>query len=297
MFNRYWNFTTCLRCDDLTAIEQAVTSLLEQEQGCRRLSQLPPLVGSLEQLQAQHPSDQSCHVWIVSLFPGNDGWTIVKTWPTELLCHPVAIEDRPRLSALAMQLGCDAFHLGVDASLWGFLLEANTAGCIYVSGTYGPNIYSEQFYQQPIDAPDWMKQFSILEVPEQIQAAMQVNQDPKLQQRLAELERLAEENPNLKYDFDWECEVYQGYTERIDQALATVMSSSDAWYLADLAYRAYANLEKLTVAGSHLLCFRLPFDYKPPCAYTLTASQWNELFGELSESQHNEMFGLEPVDD
>lgn len=35
------------------------------------------------------------------------------------------------------------------------------------------------------------------------QAAMQVNQDPKLQQRLAELERLAEENPNLKYDFDW----------------------------------------------------------------------------------------------
>lgn len=85
--------------------------------------------------------------------------------------------------------------------------------------------------------------------------------------------------------------------ERIDRTLAAVMSSSNSWYLADLAYRAYANPEKLTAAGAHLLCFRLPFDYKPPCAHTLTASQWNELFGELSESQDNEMFGLEPVDD
>lgn len=170
MFNRYWNFTTCIRCDDLTAIEKALTSLLEQEQGCRSHSQLPPLVGSLEQLQAQHPSDQSCHVWIVSLFAGNQGWTIVKTWPNELLCHPVAIDHRPRLSALAMQLRCDAFHLGVDASDWGFLLEANAAGHIYVSGTYDPDTPNEQFYQQPIDAPGWTKQFSILEVPEQIQA-------------------------------------------------------------------------------------------------------------------------------
>lgn len=297
MFDRYWNFTACIRCDDLTAIEQAVTNLLEQEEGCLRLSQLPPSSSSLEQLQAHHPWDQSCYPWIVSLFAGKEGWTIVKTWPTELLCHKAADECCPRLSALAMQLSCDAFYLGVYADLFGFLLEANAAGRTYISGTFDPDIPNDQFYQQPIDAPGLIKKFSLLEVPEPVEAAMRVNQDPELQQRLAELERLIEENPDSELKFDWECEVDRGYTERIDRALEAVMNRSNFWYWSNLAYYAYARPEELATDGAHLLYFQPPTNYKPPHAYTLTPAQLNEIFGVLTKSQLNEIVGLEPVDD
>lgn len=279
MFGRYWNFTTCIHCDNLTIIEQAVTNLLEQEEGCRRLSQLPPFTGSLDQLRAQHPADQSCHVWIVSLFSGNEGWTIVKTWPTELLCHKAANEYRPKLSALAMQLGCDAFHLGVRGSICGFLLEANAEGNIHISGTFYSDFPDNQFYQQPNDSPGLIEQFSLLKMPEPIQAAAQVNQAPELQQRLAELKRLAEENPDLKHDFDWECEVYQGDTERIDRALEAVLNNSNSWYWIDLAYHAYTHPEELAAAGAHLLYFLPPTNYKPPRAYTMTPAQALEIFG------------------
>lgn len=100
---------------------------------------------------------------------------------------------------------------------------------------------------------------------------MQANQESKLKQRLGELNQVMRENPDPMSSFDLLYEVNQGYMKRIDRTLASVMSSSNSWYLADLAYRAYAYPEELTATGAHLLCFRLPFGYKPPCAYTLTA--------------------------
>jgi hypothetical protein len=58
VFNRYWNFTACIRSDNFDTIEQAVTRLLEQEEGCRRISKPPVPVSELEQLRSLPPWHQ-----------------------------------------------------------------------------------------------------------------------------------------------------------------------------------------------------------------------------------------------
>jgi hypothetical protein len=148
MFPHYYNYTTCIHCDDLAAIEQAIFSLLEREGGCR-LNQLPLTRESLKQIRANNSWYESCKFWLVAIFPGKDGWTIIKTWSYELLCHQTADNSRPRLSALAMELGCDAFHLSVYDSIFGMLLEANAIGEIYVVGCFDVHFGGETFYQQP----------------------------------------------------------------------------------------------------------------------------------------------------
>ncbi|YAG11922.1 hypothetical protein NSTC745_01189 [Nostoc sp. DSM 114161] len=51
MFERYWNFTTCIRSDNFAAIADAMTHLLEQEVGCRRLTQLPEITIDSQKLR------------------------------------------------------------------------------------------------------------------------------------------------------------------------------------------------------------------------------------------------------
>lgn len=65
MWSRYFNYTTCIRCDDLTAVEQAITNLLEQEGGLQ-IDQLPPLEGSPEQIEKDDSWKQRCKIMIVS---------------------------------------------------------------------------------------------------------------------------------------------------------------------------------------------------------------------------------------
>lgn len=280
MWGRYWNSTTCIHCNDLVAVEQAITTLLEQEEGVCRLSELPPLEISLKQLQTQRKWDRSFNLGIVSLFAGNDGWTIIKTWPGELLCHEAANDSRPRLSVLAMQLNCDAFYLGVYNDIFGILLEANASGQIHIAGVYdAEEIRREQFYQQPINVQGLVERFYLLKVSEPIQAAARINQNPELKRRIAELKQLAQENPDLECRIAWENEAWQGYTERIDRALETVLNSSDSWYWPSLDYRCYAEPDKLAAAKAHLLYFQLPNNYKPPSPYTLTREQWLDVFG------------------
>jgi hypothetical protein len=279
MWGWYWNYTTCIHCNDLVAVEQAITTLLEQEEGVYRLSELPPLEICLEQLRRQGKWDRSCNLWIVSLFAGNDGWTIIKTWPNELLCHKAANDSRPRLSVLAMQLNCDAFYLGAYDDIFGILLETNASGQIHVAGVYDADVPSERFYQQPINKPDLIDQFYLLKVSEPIQAAARINQSPKLKQRLAELEQLAEKNPELRHDPDWEQEVCQYHTERIDRALEAVLNGSNSWYWHGLPYSVYAEPDELAAAGARLLYFQPPTNYKLPQAYTMTRKQWLDIFG------------------
>lgn len=284
MFNRYWNFTTCIRTDNIDAIEQEITHLLEQE-GCRRLTQLPQHEGSLEQIQAVHPWEQSCNPWIISLFAGKSGWTIVKTSPSELLCQRTEGAIRPRLSVLAMQLGCDAFHLGVYWSQVGILLEADATGRTFISGAFGLNRPTEQFYEERINLPGSLKQFSLLKVPELMAAAMRVNQDPELQRKKAEVDKLLSENANsalLPAPMD---EVFEGYTERIDRALAKVIAISKSWYWFDLTYDIYAHPEQLAAAEARLLYFQPPTTYKPGKAYTLSPSELEAILGTAEEDE------------
>jgi hypothetical protein len=269
VFSRYFNFTTGIRSDNLAAIAQAVTHLLEQEEGCRLITQIPQLAIDLEQLR-DLPVWERPRLWIFALFSGRGGWTIVKTWPVEWLCQRAIGASRLRLSALAMQLGCDAFHFRVTRDINGILLEADAKGCIFISGWNdyeGANSDDEihQFYDEQIDASDdLISQFSLLKVPQSMQAAMRVNEDPEIARKKAEYKRLTEENRDSELIVHLMDEVYTGYAERIDKALAEVVDKSKScWYLNDLLYNAYAEPRQLEDMGVQLLYFQPPTTYNP----------------------------------
>lgn len=272
----YGNVTTCIRSDNLAAIAQVVTNLLEKEEGCHRISKPPQPVSDLKQLRS-HPEYTVDNLWLVGLFPGDNGWNIIKTWPYSLFCQRAAGANRPRLSALAMQLECDAFHFWVSRSLNAILLEADATGRTFTSGCVDiENDDKEWFYEELIDAPGMRPQFSLLKVSEALQAAMRVNEDPEpeLERKRAEWQQLIESenpDPDLLLELDIEVES-SGLAERVDHALAKVIDSSkfrskSCWYLLDLVYDAYAKPERLEALGAQLLYFQPPITYKPPRPY------------------------------
>lgn len=270
VYNLYWNFTTCIRCDRLDAIVEAITHLLEQEEGCCRLTQVPQLAIDIEQLR-DLPVWERPRLWVAGLCSGKGGWTIVKTWPVEWLCNRATGASRSRLSALAMQLGCDAFHYRVVRDIDGILLEADATGRIFLSGWNDYEVSNSeelhQFYGERIDLPK-DPQFSLIEVPESIQAAMQETLETDIRKE-AEYEReyerqMAQEKPDRKLLNAISSELREGYAERIDIALEKVIDGSEScWYLHDLLYNAYAEPQQLEEMGVQLLYFQPPITYNP----------------------------------
>ncbi|MDF5722763.1 MAG: hypothetical protein PUP91_20255 [Rhizonema sp. PD37] len=263
MFFRYSNFTSCIRSGNLAAIEQGITRLLEQEAGCHRLTELPQLMIDVEQLRRRPPCLPS-NLWLFGLFGGTNGWTIVKSWPYELLCQRATGVSRPWLSALAIQLRCDAFHLRASRSFDGVLLEADATGRTFISGCIGskeaPECY--QFYEEQIYRPLEIAQFSLLEVPHEMQAALRVNENPEVQRIEAEIKKLKGDEEDLPSELM--DELGKTYIQRIDQALAAVMAGShNYWNLYNLAYCAYAKPQWLEAVGAKLLYFQPPSAYVP----------------------------------
>jgi hypothetical protein len=283
----YWNDTTCIHCDNLNTIAQQITHLLEPE-GFSLLNELPPY--------PDPDPEQIPYIWklgcpiIIALFPGQGGWTIVKTFPFEFLCERATGASRPRLSALAIQLGCDAFYLGVYERIDGMLLEANVAGRTFVSGCYNPDIRSKQFFDEQIDDMELISGFSLLEVSESLQAAIGVNQEPEYLKKQAKIERLRAkaENPNSRKSEDLWIQIgilmneeypFNGHTARIDRALAKAIDVSNCWYWNGLVEDIYTNTQKISAKGAKLLYFRSRNTYEPRQRYTLTEAQYNEIYG------------------
>jgi hypothetical protein len=292
----YWNDTICIHCDNLNTIIQQITHLLEPED-FSPLNELPPYPDPNPE-QPSYSWKLGCPVIIV-LFPGQSGWTIVKTFPIRFLCERATGTSRPRLSALAMQLGCNAFYLGVydEYGVVGMLLEANSAGRTFVSGCYHPDIPSEQFFDEQIDDMELISGFSLLEVSEPLQAAIGVNQEPEYLKKRAEIERLMVEieNSNLSYPEElwtqvnilmYEEEPFNGRTARIDRALARAIDVSNCWNweVNNLAENIYTNPQKLAAKEATLLYFQPPVTYKPREPYVLTQAQFAKILG-LAENE------------
>ncbi|MEH2433233.1 MAG: hypothetical protein V7K25_03105 [Nostoc sp.] len=291
MFFRYANYTTCIRSDNFDAIEQEVTRLLEQEPDCLRIPQPPQLVCNLDEYLWEvivRKLGIVCFFngtggWIVGFFAGEGGWTIVKTWPVDLLCVRAEGASRPRLSALAMELGCDAFHFRVTRDDNGILLETDATGHIFISGCVNAEeSESDQFYDEQVDAPGLPPQFSLLHVPQLMEWAMRVNVDPEIARIEAEYERLLVEAPDSELLFNLEDEVFKGYAERIDNALAEVIDKSKSWYV-DLAYDVYTKPQSLEAKGVRLLYFQPPTTYNPHPVIVLPPEP-------LSEDDEDESF-------
>ncbi|MEH1938027.1 MAG: hypothetical protein V7L14_30855 [Nostoc sp.] len=169
----FWNYTYCIHSDDLTLIEQTLTRLLEQE-GCHRIT-LPELPVNVEELR-HNPWLLCDEVWTFGLFVGNQGWTIVKILPEEILCQRAINADHPRLSALARQIGCDTFYVGLY-EYGGILMEADATGDIFISGSISEEyLQSGKFFDEPINSEKF-EQFFLLDVSEEIHRAKQVLQE------------------------------------------------------------------------------------------------------------------------
>ncbi|WP_107666606.1 hypothetical protein [Cyanothece sp. BG0011] len=144
VFFRYWNFTTCIDFNNLDVLEQKINKLLEEEEDCFRLSQLPQLDFEPKQLRLNYPEEKLPNLWIIALFKSNNEWITIKTFPTGILCERSFNATRPRLSYLTERLNCNAFHLEVHEDDYGYLLETDASGHIALSGSPGAD-YPDNF--------------------------------------------------------------------------------------------------------------------------------------------------------
>ncbi|MEH2136222.1 hypothetical protein [Nostoc sp.] len=188
--SRYSNYTYCIRSDNLDLIEQALTHILEQEDSHR--IPLPPLSLdgielSIEEIETdvkklrRYNSKLSNELWAFGVFVGALEWTIIKTFPDELLCHRAKDAERPRLSELAIHLGTDAFYIGYGEE-GSIFMETDAKGGIFISGSVNEEHSEEgKFFEEQINLVDRIQsleqkapqRFFLLNVPEQIQTAEQ----------------------------------------------------------------------------------------------------------------------------
>lgn len=73
-------------------------------------------------------------LWRVAVFPGADGWTVVKTAPLELLGERRAGADRIRLSELCRALSASAIQVNLYDSSALVLVEVSAEGEVLLSG-------------------------------------------------------------------------------------------------------------------------------------------------------------------
>ena len=290
MRNRYWNFTTCIEHTNVNAIKREIITLFER-QGATLLKNVPPSSINVEQLRRRHPADQTSCIWIVALYSAKAEWTIVKTHPSELLCHRVTddYDDYSQLSALTMQLRCDAFHLSVHGDNYGYLIEANAEGKNWISG--GGNYV----YEQQINTPGQINKFSLLNLHADLQEAININQSFTVQKRLIAIKQILKENPERECDLDLN-EINRSLTQRIDRAIKNVIDDSNNWYINKLAYQIYSESTKPNLAGLDLLYFNPPTGYNAVHEH-LSPQEEMERYGILPKSMFDNDYMLESIDD
>lgn len=205
------NHTNCIHCDNLDLIEQTLIQIFEQE-GCRLIPLPPKPLPVIEKLRHEpwgciYDLPHLRDLWVVGLFVGACGWTVVKTSPAELLCYRAKGATRPRLSELVMQAGSEAFYLGVYETMRGeqleaILLEVDTTGQTFISGLVNPD-HSEpgKFGDEQINEQTNFLEFGrffLLDVPED---------------RIYRAEKELREEGKRKYQ-QWEEQFLEDYAKR-----------------------------------------------------------------------------------
>ncbi|MGL4883613.1 MAG: hypothetical protein ACRC8K_21520, partial [Waterburya sp.] len=113
MFYDYWLYIDCINSSNQLLIEDALTKILQKE-GFKRISKLPEVSpDELRTLSRSFRRQLVRNFLIIGLYPGAAGWTIMKTRPDEFMCRRGNNSLKPRLSELAVETNCQAFHWGV----------------------------------------------------------------------------------------------------------------------------------------------------------------------------------------
>ena len=267
MFFKYWNYTGCVNYEDISEIEANLTAILKRE-GFIRLDRPPQNISTdeLKKNSIKLRRELAKKIWIVGLFPGDSGWTILKTQPNEFICRRGIDSQRPRLSELAMKISHEAFHYGVYDDYYGILLEVDRVGNIYTSGCHHIEDEYEKnfFYAEPIDDREAWK-FNLIEIPNNIAEEIRPASAEEWQEKelaLNQLSRLFE----LEVDtLDAEEELLVGDARKADFVLSKFITNSSLyWWIArrNLYYLAYTQEEKVKADGGKLLYFQPPECYQ-----------------------------------
>ena len=267
MFYNYWNYTDCINCDNQCLIEEALTEILEQE-GFTRIYELPKNF-SINELDVNYRLTKQLlkQLWIIALFPGAFGWTIMKTQPKEFMCRRGTSSQKPRLSELAVKIACKAFHWGVYCSNFGILLEVDEKGSVFVSGCHDLTNGQEKdlFYQEKINYGNAWK-FHLINMPDNIVKAIEPASKEEWERQEARLDELAalREQGIYTYDaFKEEEELLLGDGIKTNTALRQYIgNSSSYWDMGRMYYKVYTEEEKIKADGGKLLYFKPPEYYQ-----------------------------------
>ena len=281
MKSYYWNYTDCIRSDNLDAIQRAIIHLLSEE-GYRYLPNPPQPLSPKLLKKFAYPWQTLPNLAIVGLFVGAKGWTIVKTAPMELLCRRVRGATRLRLSELAIQLGCDAFHYSAYSGFEGILLEADANGNTFISGWAENYLPQDNFHGEP--SRDQNLRFHLLNVSEEMQAAAKEEASYEEYSRMcAEVKQLMEEEREKSDDdeeINWrlfnledELDLFKHTFQLVDEALGKVMGSP-YWKPKNqsLVYLAFAEEKQLETDGARILFFQPPPN-SPPEYWDVTSDE------------------------
>jgi hypothetical protein len=268
----YWNYTSCIQSDNFDAIGLAIICLLSEE-GYRYLPNPPQPPDPKILKKCKYPWQTLPNLAIVGLFVGAKGWTIIKTSPMELLCRRVRGANCLGLSALAIELGCEAFHYSAYSGFQGILVEVDASGNTLVSGWAKDRLPQGNFYGEPVR--DENLQFYLLNVSEEMQAAVKEEEnDEEYDRMLAELEQLfdqdrekSEDDEEINwrlFDLEDEIEAFKHTFQLVDEALEKVMGSA-YWHPKDknIISQAFAEQKQLEKDGSRILFFQTPPNSPP----------------------------------
>lgn len=262
MFKDYYNHIGCINHKDLSLIETYLIEILGEE-GFQRVSHLTDDL-STEEIRYSYDllSKLIREFLIIGLFPGNSGWTFIKTLPREFLCRRGNNVIQPRLSLLASEMKYKAFHWSVYRESFGILLEANEQGQIFVSGIYPSEYELEKnfFYQEKINYNSVWK-FHLIEMPEDVEEAIipDTEEEWKVKEaKLNELEKLFEQGVNTQLA---EADLLRGSATIADQVLWRYIGNSSQYWKGNF-YLEYSKKEEIEANGGRLLYFKTPEHYQ-----------------------------------
>ena len=264
----YWNYTSCINNGEQLLIEASLVNILEKE-GFTRIYELPKNF-SVDELNSNYRKFNKQllkQLWIIGLFPGVSGWTIIKTQPDELMCRRPENGTNPRLSKLATNINSKAFHWGVYSSSFGIILEADEKGGFFVSGCHDVTDEKEKnyFYQEKVNYGEAWK-FHLINMPLHVVKAIEPTSEEEWERkeaRLDELLALREQGLGSFDTFSEEGELLISDAIKTNAVLRQYIGNSSVyWDMSRMYYKAYTQEEKIKADGGRLLYFKPPAYYQ-----------------------------------
>lgn len=168
-WDQKWDNTAYIHCSNLDVIGYSLITLFGREGYYPVPKPSPRTPAQADSMQ--YGNADSNHLWAVAFLLGAKGWSVIKTAPFELLCERAPGATRPRLTYVASEIGCDTMQINLYDGTDVVLLEADSSGCIAISGVFGmadddPFVW----HDERISDEYYMARFRLIDIPNELQA-------------------------------------------------------------------------------------------------------------------------------